>query len=130
MTSPTMYYTSVYCFALLLKCIAANSLIKKKMQKRLSFLSRHLWQKRTERGCEFLMHFCFVLKTALSLLHSNCCIRKIKKKRGKMSLKCYFKKKALMGAFPVLSTVHTLPKRAILSSFQPKSQDCSQNWRL
>ena len=31
------------------------------------------------------MHFCFVLKTALSLLHSNCCIRKIKK-RGKTEL--------------------------------------------
>ena len=38
-----------------------------------------------------------------------------------MPLKCYFKKKALMGAFPVLSTVHTLPKRDISSSFQPKS---------
>ena len=38
-----------------------------------------------------------------------------------MPLKCYSMKKALMGAFPVLSTVHTLPKRAISSSFQPKS---------
>ena len=37
MTSPTMYYTSVYCFALLLKCIAANSLIKKNAKKDLAF---------------------------------------------------------------------------------------------
>ena len=56
-----------------------------------------------------------IVPPPLKLLH-----KKDKKKRGKMPLKCYFKKKALMGAFPVLSTVHTLPKRAILSSFQPK----------
>ena len=42
-----------------------------------------------------------IVPPPLKLLH-----KKDKKKRGKMPLKCYFKKKALMSAFPVLSTVH------------------------